>query len=273
MPNSGDSAKKRGRPPAGKERTRRNTLATKKAAEGGVPAAAGTIERAETYKGIYAGSRKGRNVESLAEEYELSQRRVTEILDELKAARIEELRVDDPWAGHSFDDDMMVWLREVLSDAAEIYSDAKGSGNLSSATGALKIRTKALAELAIFLEDTGRVPRRTRQVEEPGEADLLVIIGNLFKESHIRYELFDELVRRLESKIGPERVARLLAAGPPARWPRTGGKEQYFSGPDYYNPDGTLTPRGEQRLAEIRREKDEEASWGFDVPGPFARRE
>jgi hypothetical protein len=73
-----------------------------------------------------------------------------------------------------------------------------------------------LAELAIFLEDTGRVPRRARQVEEPGETDLLVIIGNLFKGSSMINELFDELVRRLESKIGPDRVARLQAAGPPA---------------------------------------------------------
>src|SRR4051794_10373834 len=104
---SGKPAKKRGRPPAGQEGKRRKTRATRAAAEGTTPAAGGTIERAELYKTIYAAWRRGRSAESLGEEHSLSTRRVNEIIDELRAAGVEALRTDDPWAGHEFNDDMV----------------------------------------------------------------------------------------------------------------------------------------------------------------------
>jgi hypothetical protein len=268
MPNSGESAKKKGRPRAGQESKRRSTRATRKAAEGGVPAAAGTIERAEQYKAIYAGFRRGRSIESLAEEHKDSQRRVREIVDEMRAAGIEASRIDDPWEGHTFTDDILLMLRELLNDAAEMYASTKDGGNPSAAIGVLKLRMKAISELAIFLEDTGRVSRPGDRESTAEERDVLAVIGSFFKEYCLPDGYWDVLQSWLSARVAPERLEALNAAGPPSAWsrplyPRLGptqgrrriGLSDNPPVPDDecdYAADGTLTARGWAHLREIQ---------------------
>jgi hypothetical protein len=273
MPNSGESAKKKGRPRAGHESKRRSTRATSKAAEGGVPAAAATIERAEQYKAIYAGFRRGRSIESLQEEHELSQRRLREIYDEMRAARIEASRTDDPWEGHTFTDDIPMWLREVLNDAAEMYSKEKDGGNPSAAIGALKLRMKAISELAIFLEETGRIAHHPDPEQSAEDDDVLGIIGSFFKKYALPDGLLDELYNWLSLRVGPQRLEQMKAAGPPAGWLRplypplgpTQGRWRIGLSSDVlstetdedcdYALDGTLTPQGWAHLREMQQER------------------
>lgn len=83
----------------------------------------------------------------------------------------------------------------------------------------MKLRLKAITEIAIFLEDTGRVPRRSKLADEAGEADVLLVIGRMFKQSNLRHDFFDEFVENLSSKISPQRLAQLQAASGP--WEKT----------------------------------------------------
>jgi hypothetical protein len=281
MPNGEESAKKRGRPRAGHESKRRNTRATRKASEGGVPAAAATVKRGEQYKAIYVGFRRCRSYESLAEEHNLSPRRVREIVDELRAAGIEASRVDDPWAGHTFSEDMLLWLRELLNDVAEMYSTAKDGGNHSAAIGALKLRMKAISELSIHLEDTGRLSGPTEREHDAEDGEALGIIGCFFKEYGLPDGMFDELLNWISLRVEPQRMAQLKAAGPPAVWsrplypplgPSQGRAHIGLSGnpplPDEecdYARDGTLTPLGWTHLREKQRRRMEEL-WPSDRP-------
>jgi hypothetical protein len=293
MPNGEESAKKRGRPLAGHESKRRNTRATRKASEGGVPAAAATVARAEKYKAIYAGFRRSRSYESLGEEHNLKARRIREIVEELRAAGIEASRVDDPWAGHTFSEDILLWLREVLNDTAEMYSMAKDCGNHAAATGALKLRLKAISELAIHLEETGRVSGHEDPERDAEDADVLAIIGQFFKHWGLPHGMYEELENWISFRVDPQRFERLKAAGPPAGWrhpaypPLSSTQGRLCIGTsgdnpnatdeecDYYR-DGTLTPRGWAKLRKGQQSRMEEI-WPHDRPaasdgsGPGAR--
>jgi hypothetical protein len=75
MTSGGHTAKKKGRPPAGEERTNRETRATRMAAEGRTPPAAGTVERGRQYETIFAEWRGGRDQASIAARHDgLSER-------------------------------------------------------------------------------------------------------------------------------------------------------------------------------------------------------
>jgi hypothetical protein len=200
----------------------------------------------------------------------------------MRAARIEASRIDDPWEGHTFTDDILIWLREVLNDAAEMYSSEKDGGNPSAAIGALKLRMKAISELAIFLEDTGRVAHHTDPEQDAEDGDALGIIGSFFKEYTLPDGLLDELHNWISLRVDPQRLEKMKAAGPPAAWSRPlypplgptqgrwriGLSDSGTSQPEGdcdYAPDGTLTPRGWANLRKRQQARMAEL-WHFQSP-------
>jgi hypothetical protein len=176
---NGGEPKEKGRLGAGREQNRRKSRAPRKAAEGHTPAAATTVKRAELYKDLYAESLKGRDPQSLAEEHGLSPRRVSEILDELRAARIDLLKLDDPWRSHKFEE-LLVWRLGVINDAAVMQAQAEAAGNPSAALGALKLRVRGLTELSELLAETGLLSKLSRLRAEADAGHLVDTIFRVF---------------------------------------------------------------------------------------------
>jgi hypothetical protein len=197
---SGDSAKTGGRPKAGKEQTKRQTRATRKAAAGGVPAAAATVKRAELYKAIYAEWRRGRDIPSLNAKFGLSERRISEILDELRAGEIETLGLSEPWRGQRFSDEELIRRIAVISDAAEIQERARENGNAAVELGALKVRVKGITELAILLEETGRSGRPRDLKFEGVVAEFWTLAGQVFDD----YGVPEDVAVGVERALGFE---------------------------------------------------------------------
>jgi hypothetical protein len=207
MTSGGHTAKKKGRPPAGEERTNRETRATRMAAEGRTPPAAGTVKRGRQYETIFAEWRGGRDQASIAARHDkLGERRVREIIDELRAGEIESLRLNDPWAGHRYADDLMLRRVTALDDAAEAVMRAKESGNASELLAALKYRDQTLTQLTTLLQDTGRLPRNLGWLQ--AEVDGVQLVDRILVVFE-KYSVPDEVGRavtaliELETRRGP----------------------------------------------------------------------
>lgn len=217
--NGGHPAKKKGRPAAGKEHTKRKTRAMRRAAEGGTPAAVATVKRGDQYKAIYAQWRRGRDITSLASEHGLSERRVSEILDELRAGEIEVLRLDDPWRGHRFADELLMRRIAVINDAADMQERARASGNASVELGALKLRVRALTELTILLQETGRLPRLSSLDYIADGAKLVETVFRVFREHGVASEVSAAIAEAIRLETTPSETGGLeLASPPPKHW-------------------------------------------------------
>jgi hypothetical protein len=227
---SGKPAKKTGGPASGREKKKRNTRATRKAAEGHTPAAATTLKRAELYRKLYAQSLKGRDPQSLGAEHDLSPRRVSEILDELRAARIDLLKLDDPWRSHRFAEELLLWRLGVIDDAAVMQAEAEAAGNQSVALGALKLRVRALTELWELLAETGLLTKLSNLRGEADAGRLVDTILRVFAENGVPDEVGRAISDALEVDVRPRPEGGLeLRAGTPhqgwtignaAGWPR-----------------------------------------------------
>jgi hypothetical protein len=211
LDNGGGSAKKRGRPRAGDERSRRHTRATQKAADGRTPGVVRTIERARRNEAIYQGWLAGRDHASLGREHDLSERTVAETLDQLRADTSWQLAPASVRRRQQNLHALLLRRRTALSEAAEMLQRAVASGNLLWELGARKYRDQALTQYETRLRDTARIPSSSKELEGEQDAENLVakILG-VFEKHGVE----DPIGREIRDLIVAQRLAAEQALAP-----------------------------------------------------------
>jgi hypothetical protein len=152
-------SKNRGRPQAGDERTKRRTRATEKAARGVTTAAASTVKRGDQYRVIYQEWRSGIDCSTIAAKYDLTPRRVQQIVDDLRAEAIDAMPIRSRPLGKKIMEEMLVQMNSSVSEAAQLIALALDAGNLPVALGAMKRRDEARLRLLETLKELGVIPR------------------------------------------------------------------------------------------------------------------
>jgi hypothetical protein len=175
----------RKRSPGTRERGR--TKADAKAKQGGSTPAADAIERGETYRTIYDRWRTGVDVATLSADYELTPRRVQQIVDELRAVNYDAtVDVAHPLSALQIVDRLLAQLDAAVGQAALIFEGAIKDKNWAVALGASRRIADARRELLELQQARGIVPRNFAELHN--QWDGMQLVSSIF-EVFERYDV------------------------------------------------------------------------------------
>jgi hypothetical protein len=238
-------AAKTGGPPKGaaKQPTRKTRSVQKSSVEKG-PGAARTVQDGRRNEQIQAEWRNGREPDSLATEFGLSERRVYEIIKQCREGRIEALELDAPWRDQAWADELLLYIRAALNETREIQIRARRQGNTASELGALKVRMQLLRELTTFLQETGRLTGLRELKDEAERAEVWNGVRRVFGEGLISNDGLVAIARALGLDAGSEEGRPPPLLDPP---------------PEHWLPNRTERRIAEEREREAARREDLEA--------------
>jgi hypothetical protein len=161
------------------------------------------VKRGRRYEAVYRDWRSGADTAALAAEYGLSERRIREVIDDLRAGSVEALDLNSRRTPFRFAEDLLLRRLTAVSEAAELARHARRVGNLSVALGAMRRRDEALSMLTQLMQECGFLPRHLRALRT--DADVIAMAEaalGVFERHEVPEKVQEAFVQALDLKTG-----------------------------------------------------------------------
>lgn len=192
------------------------TAADRQVEETGTTNAASTEDRVRRNRKIYRRWATGVPISVLAEDEDLTERRVQQIVDEYRATGGGHRLATDPLAGLRHVDDTLEHMMASIGMAATIYEKAVEQQNWSAALGALRRQSEARRELMELMQNRGLLPRNLQYLAFQSDGvELAEMFIGILQKHGTPIEVMSELAEAVNVRLMQDRGVVSVDRNPP----------------------------------------------------------
>jgi hypothetical protein len=175
--------------------------------------AARTLVNAELYRTVYREWAEGMSYEDLSERHGLSRRRISEVVEDLKGARLVSLGVGDPLFSVKMAQQLVLQRSAAVSQYTRLAAEVTEASMAHVKLGSLKQRDAALSAFVELIQELGWLPRHLGSINVQMDAlQMAEVLLEVFDAHSVPMDVQQAVVEAIELRV-IKRGDRLALAG------------------------------------------------------------